>query len=130
MPTLITLSAKENQINQNVETTTMSPVSKIISESVSNAPMNKNAHILIKEAKIKRPEILSPEITKPSGKGYGLWSKNPLFSRAVKLEVSVILFVDFSNRGFALQGWRKFSNNGVVLLLTQSPKGPSLENWS
>ena len=90
-------------------------VPKIISESVTNAPMNKNAHILIKEAKIKRPEILSPEISKPSGKGYGLWSKNPLFCRAVKLEATVILFVDFSNRGIALQGRCKLSNNGLVL---------------
>ena len=97
MPTRITLPAKENQ---KVVTTTMSAVPKIISESVTNAPMNKNAHILIKEAKIKRPEILQPEISKPSGKGYGLWSKNPLFCRAVKLEATVILFVDFSKKVF------------------------------
>ena len=35
---------------------------KKISESVSSAPMNKNAHILIQEAQLKRPQIItSPE---------------------------------------------------------------------
>ena len=62
-------------------------VPKIISESVCNAPMNKNAHILIKEARMKRPELKSPENNSSSSsfksnRGYGglCWSgKNPSF---------------------------------------------------
>jgi hypothetical protein len=85
MPIRITLLAISKEHQKVASLTTAVP--KIISESVSNAPMNKNAHILFKEAKNKRPELISPaknsstENTK-SVKGYGLWSKNPLFCRS------------------------------------------------
>ena len=86
MPIRITLLAISKKEHQKVASLTTA-VPKIISESVSNAPMNKNAHILFKEARNKRPELISPaknisgENTK-SVKGYGLWSKNPLFCRS------------------------------------------------
>ena len=84
MPIRITLLAISKE-HQKVASLTEKKVPKIISESVSNAPMNKNAHILFKEAKNKRPEIISPaknsssENTKSAKK---LWSKNPLFCRS------------------------------------------------
>ena len=83
MPIWITLLAISKEHQKVASLTTAVP--KIISESVSNAPMNKNAHILFKEAKNKRPEIISPaknsssENTKSAKK---LWSKNPLFCRS------------------------------------------------
>ena len=46
----------------------MTAFPRIISESVTNAPMNKNAHILFKEAKIKRPEIVLSEVSPESNK--------------------------------------------------------------
>lgn len=87
MPIRITLLAISKEHQKVASLTTAVP--KIISESVSNAPMNKNAHILFKEARNKRPELISPakntisenNLTK-SVKGYGLWSKNPLFCRS------------------------------------------------
>ena len=59
MPIRITLLAISKE-HQKVASLTEKKVPKIISESVSNAPMNKNAHILFKEAKNKRPELISP----------------------------------------------------------------------
>ena len=85
MPIWITLLAISKE-HQKVASLTEKKVPKIISESVSNAPMNKNAHILFKEAKNKRPELISPaknssENTK-SVNPRKLWSKNPLFCRS------------------------------------------------
>ena len=85
MPIRITLLAISKE-HQKVASLTEKKVPKIISESVSNAPMNKNAHILFKEAKNKRPELISPaknsssENTKSKSKYQ--WSKNPLFCRS------------------------------------------------
>ena len=84
MPIRITLLAISKEHQKVASLTTAVP--KIISESVSNAPMNKNAHILFKEAKNKRPELISPaknsssENTKSKSKYQ--WSKNPLFCRS------------------------------------------------
>ena len=84
MPIRITLLAISKEHQKVASLTTAVP--KIISESVSNAPMNKNAHILFKEAKNKRPELISP--AKNSSENIKsvnprkLWSKNPLFCRS------------------------------------------------